>query len=63
VRRREFVAGFGAAAAWPVVARAQRDERPRLVGILMNTTKDDPDSVAEVDALRGALEWRRNWSG
>jgi putative ABC transport system substrate-binding protein len=33
IRRREFVAGLGGAAAWPVVARAQT-ERVRLVGVL-----------------------------
>jgi len=27
MRRREFIAGLGSAAAWPVVARPQRGER------------------------------------
>jgi putative ABC transport system substrate-binding protein len=34
MKRREFIAGLGSAAAWPVVARAQQGEQHR-VGVLM----------------------------
>ena len=61
MRRREIIAGLAGVSAWPLVARAQQaGERMRRIGILMNTVKDDADSVAEVDALRGALA-DRGW--
>jgi putative ABC transport system substrate-binding protein len=34
VRRREFIAGFGSAAAWPVVVRAQQAEKILHIGFL-----------------------------
>jgi hypothetical protein len=35
VKRRQFIAGLGAA-AFPVVARAQQAGRKRRIGVLMN---------------------------
>ena len=42
MRRREFIAGLGSAAAWPVVARAQQTGRMRRIGLLLPAAADDP---------------------
>src|SRR5262249_47229563 len=41
VRRRDSITLLGGAAAWPLAARAQRSERMRRIGVLMNTAADD----------------------
>jgi putative tryptophan/tyrosine transport system substrate-binding protein len=44
MRRREFIAGLGSAAAWPVVARAQQTERMRRIGVLSGNDDNDPEA-------------------
>jgi putative tryptophan/tyrosine transport system substrate-binding protein len=34
MNRREFIAGLGSAAAWPVMALAQQSDRVRRIGVL-----------------------------
>jgi putative ABC transport system substrate-binding protein len=57
VRRRDFITLLGgAAAAWPLAARAQqRPDKIRQIGMLMGFAQDDPVAQSMVTAFRGAL--------
>src|SRR6516162_5032068 len=61
LRRREFIAALGGAAAWPLAARAQQGGRMRRIGVLMNAAADDPESQARLTAFRRVLQ-ERGWS-
>lgn len=56
MRRRDFVAGLGAAAAWPFVARGQQPERMRRVGVLIFSAESDPQTATRTGALREGLQ-------
>src|SRR5262245_17358539 len=55
LRRREFVAALGAASALPFATHAQQPQRMRRIGVLMNLTADDPESVARIAAFAQGL--------
>jgi putative tryptophan/tyrosine transport system substrate-binding protein len=53
MRRREFIAGLGGAAAWPLAARGQQSQVP-LIGYLNLRSPQDPGTAAFLEGLAEA---------
>ena len=62
MRRRAFIALLGgAAAAWPLAARAQQRERMRRIGVLLPATADNREFQARLGAFLQGLQ-QSGWS-
>jgi len=55
MRRREFITLVGGAAAWPMAARAQQNERVRRIGVLVASPADDAEWKARLAAFNDGL--------
>ena len=63
MRRRDFITTVaGAAASWPLAARAQQPERIRRIGMLIAIPENDPETELRLATFREALK-AVGWDG
>ena len=62
MNKRAFITLLGGAAAtWPLAARAQQSDQRRRIGVLTALADDDPENQARLAGFRLGLE-KRGWS-
>jgi len=60
MRRREFIAGFGSVAAWPLTARAQQRDRLQRIGLLFFGADSEPSTLSRAAAFKDEFK-RLGW--
>ena len=55
MQRREFIAGVGTVAAWPLTAHAQQTKSPRRIAAFFSSRGDDPEVTRQVARFQDEL--------
>jgi putative ABC transport system substrate-binding protein len=55
MKRRQFIAGLGSVAAWPVVAQGQQADRVRRIGTLLGLDENDPGTKLNASVFTQGL--------